>query len=78
MSKLAILGGEPTRTQPYPQWPVHDQREIEAATRVIQSGRWGGYRVAEYQLTQAGVRTTRTPARVPSRRTPTRRRIGPE
>ena len=25
-------------------------------------GRWGGYRVAEYMLTQAGVRTTRTPA----------------
>jgi L-glutamine:2-deoxy-scyllo-inosose/3-amino-2,3-dideoxy-scyllo-inosose aminotransferase len=43
MSKLAILGGEPTRKEPYPEWPVHDQRDIEAATRVIQSGRWGGY-----------------------------------
>jgi dTDP-4-amino-4,6-dideoxygalactose transaminase len=43
MSKLAILGGEPTRTKPYPEWPVHDDRDIEAATRVIKSGNWGGY-----------------------------------
>lgn len=43
MSKLAILGGEPTRTKPYPEWPVHDERDIEAVTRVIKSGNWGGY-----------------------------------
>ncbi len=43
MSKLAILGGEPTRTRPYPEWPVHDERDIEAVTRVIKSGNWGGY-----------------------------------
>jgi len=43
MSKLAILGGEPTRKEPYPAWPVHDERDIEAATRVIKSGNWGGY-----------------------------------
>lgn len=43
MSKLAILGGKPTRTEPYPQWPVHDERDIEAVNRVVKSGRWGGY-----------------------------------
>jgi len=43
MSKLALLGGEPTRKEPYPAWPVHDERDIEAATRVIKSGNWGGY-----------------------------------
>jgi len=43
MSKLAILGGEPTRKEAYPEWPVHDERDIEAATRVIKSGSWGGY-----------------------------------
>ena len=43
MSKLAILGGAPTRTESYPLWPVHDERDIEAVTRVIESGRWGGY-----------------------------------
>ena len=43
MSELAILGGQKTRTEPYPAWPVWDQRDIEAVTDVIKSGRWGGY-----------------------------------
>lgn len=43
MSKLAILGGEPIRKEGYPEWPVRDERDIEAVTRVINSGRWGGY-----------------------------------
>jgi dTDP-4-amino-4,6-dideoxygalactose transaminase len=43
MSDLAILGGTPTRTTPYPEWPVHDERDTDAVTRVIKSGQWGGY-----------------------------------
>jgi len=43
MSQLAILGGEKTRPTPYPQWPVFDERDIEAVTSVVQSGRWGGF-----------------------------------
>jgi dTDP-4-amino-4,6-dideoxygalactose transaminase len=43
MSDLAILGGKPARTAAYPEWPVHDQREIDAVTAVIKSGNWGGY-----------------------------------
>src|SRR5512133_482104 len=43
MSELAILGGPKTRTEPYPQWPVWDQRDIDAITEVVKSGRWGGY-----------------------------------
>ena len=43
MSELAILGGPKTRTEPYPAWPVWDERDIEAATAVIKSGNWGGY-----------------------------------
>lgn len=43
MSQLAILGGQPTRTEPYPSWPVYDQRDIAALIRVIESGQWGGY-----------------------------------
>ena len=42
MPKLAALGGEPVRTEPYPSWPVHDERDIEAVSRTINSGRWGG------------------------------------
>ncbi len=40
ISKLALHGGEPVRTAPPPEWPVHDEREAEAAARVAQSGKW--------------------------------------
>lgn len=43
MSDLVVFGGEPVRKEAYPEWPVHDQRDITAATRVIESGNWGGY-----------------------------------
>jgi L-glutamine:2-deoxy-scyllo-inosose/3-amino-2,3-dideoxy-scyllo-inosose aminotransferase len=43
MSELAILGGPMTRTEPYPAWPVWDQRDVDAVTEVVKSGRWGGY-----------------------------------
>jgi L-glutamine:2-deoxy-scyllo-inosose/3-amino-2,3-dideoxy-scyllo-inosose aminotransferase len=43
MSELAILGGPKTRKEPYPQWPVWDQRDIDAVVEVVKSGRWGGY-----------------------------------
>ena len=43
MSQLAILGGPKTRTEPYPDWPVWDQRDIDAVTGVVKSGHWGGY-----------------------------------
>ena len=34
MAELAILGGPKTRTELYPQWPVWDQRDIDAVTEV--------------------------------------------
>ena len=43
MSELAILGGSKTRTEPYPEWPVWDQRDVDAVVEVVKSGRWGGY-----------------------------------
>ncbi len=43
MSELAILGGPKTRTEPYPEWPVWDQRDIDAVVEVVKSGRWGGF-----------------------------------
>lgn len=41
--KLAVLGGTPVRTELYPPWPVFDERDINAVTEVVRSGRWGGY-----------------------------------
>jgi len=43
MEKPVLLGGQPTRTQPYPDWPVHDERDLAAVTTVVKSGQWGGY-----------------------------------
>jgi len=44
MSKLAVCGGTPIRSEPYPAWPVWDERDIAAVTKVVESGRWGGSR----------------------------------
>jgi dTDP-4-amino-4,6-dideoxygalactose transaminase len=41
--RLAINGGAPVRSTPYPAWPQHDEREIQAVTDVIRSGEWGGF-----------------------------------
>jgi dTDP-4-amino-4,6-dideoxygalactose transaminase len=43
MDKLAIFGGPPVRVDPYPSWPVYDERDVQAVTEVIHSGNWGGY-----------------------------------
>lgn len=43
MSELAILGGPKTRAEPYPDWPVWDERDLQAVAEVIRSGRWGGF-----------------------------------
>jgi dTDP-4-amino-4,6-dideoxygalactose transaminase len=43
MSTLAILGGEPLRSEPYPEWPVFDERDVEAVTAAVRSGNWGGF-----------------------------------
>jgi len=43
MAKLAVLGGEPIRREKYPEWPVFDERDIEAVSRTVKSGRWGGF-----------------------------------
>jgi dTDP-4-amino-4,6-dideoxygalactose transaminase len=43
MSELAILGGPKTRAENYPDWPVWDERDVQAVTEVVRSGRWGGF-----------------------------------
>jgi len=41
LSKLAVKGGKPVRTKPYPKWPIFDERELEALKEVLYSGVWG-------------------------------------
>ena len=42
-STLAILGGQPLRTRPFPAWPVFDARERAQLEDVLTSSSWGGY-----------------------------------
>jgi hypothetical protein len=45
LSRLAIDGGEPVRSAPWPAWPRFEDDELEAATAVLRSGRvnyWTG------------------------------------
>ena len=43
MAELAVNGGTPVRTTPYPAWPEWDDRELDAVTGVIRGGNWGGF-----------------------------------
>ena len=70
MPNLAVRGGTPVRTKPWPDWPQHDDRELRNLTRVVESGNWGGFpspnvmagefaeRFAEYHGAKWGVCTT--------------------
>ena len=39
--KLALKGGTPVRSAPFPSWPVWDEREEAALLEVLRSGVWG-------------------------------------
>jgi dTDP-4-amino-4,6-dideoxygalactose transaminase len=67
MSELAIRGGTPVRSDPYPQWPEIDERDVEAVASVVRTGQIGGWpepgprnaefssRFAEYQGARHGI-----------------------
>jgi len=38
---LAILGGTPVRTEPFPPWPVFGEPEERRLLEVVRSGKWG-------------------------------------
>jgi dTDP-4-amino-4,6-dideoxygalactose transaminase len=39
-NELALLGGVPVRTEPFPPWPVHGPAERELVLEVLESGNW--------------------------------------
>ena len=41
MSTLALDGGAPLRSSPFPSWPLWDSREEQALLDVLHSGTWG-------------------------------------
>ncbi len=67
MAVLALRGGKPVRTTPFPEWPVYGPEEVEALRRVLESGVWGvggeekkriEERFAAYQQARFGLATT--------------------
>lgn len=51
LGKLAIKGGDPVRTTPWPRWPVWDETDERALIDVLHSGVWGigGPKVGELE-----------------------------
>lgn len=43
MARLAIRGGTPVRTKPFPRWPQYSEADVERVCEVIRSGNWGGF-----------------------------------
>jgi dTDP-4-amino-4,6-dideoxygalactose transaminase len=50
---LAIHGGAPVRTRPFPAWPQYGHEEEEALAGVLHSRAWGGYHPAVKELEQS-------------------------
>ena len=54
VGELAIKGGNPVRSEPFPAWPEWDTREEDGLLGVLRSGVWGaleavGSRVAQFE-----------------------------
>ena len=41
--ELAIRGGQPLRTKPWPDWPQYDEREQRNLQRALEGRNWGGF-----------------------------------
>ena len=65
-AELAIDGGTPVRSEPFPKWPVYDERDEKALLDVLRSGQWGSHtekgkvlefreKFAAYQDAQHGI-----------------------
>lgn len=42
LQQLAIHGGTPVRTEPFPAWPIFGEEEEKLVLEVVRSGKWGG------------------------------------
>ena len=43
MAELALNGGTPVRSTPYPAWPAPDDEYVAAVSEVVRGGEWGGF-----------------------------------
>lgn len=49
--KLALYGGEPVRTRPWPRWPIFNEMDEQTLLETLRSGVWGigGKKVSEFE-----------------------------
>jgi len=52
-SQLALLGGRPVRTRPFPAWPVFGKAEEARLLRALRSGKWGRLQGDEVDIARA-------------------------
>lgn len=59
--ELALIGGDPIRTNSFPSWPSFGEEEVDSLLNVLRNGSWGGYneRVAEFEAAFAAMHETR-------------------
>ena len=43
MARLALAGGTPVRSAPFPRWPDFDERERTLLLEALEARSWGGY-----------------------------------
>src|SRR6267142_6220748 len=55
---LALLGGKPVRTRPFPAWPIFGKAEEQRLLQTLRGGQWGkldGPEVAEFEKRFAAI-----------------------
>jgi dTDP-4-amino-4,6-dideoxygalactose transaminase len=55
-SKPALMGGSKVRTEPFPSWPITDEREERALMATLKSGKWyrgNGQKVKQFEQSYA-------------------------
>ncbi len=57
--ELALHGGTPVRTSPFPQWPQYGPEEEKALLEALHSRTWGGYHPAVRELEEGFARYQR-------------------
>lgn len=58
VGKLAVLGGTPTRTDPFPSWPMIEQNDEKAWTEVVRARAWfrfNGDKAAQFEKEYAAL-----------------------
>ena len=66
--RLAVDGGAPVRTEPFPKWPVWGAEEEQALTEVLNSGAWGigNAKLAEFERQFAAMQGAKYAVPVPN------------